>query len=93
MNGKRKTDQGIGIARGAFLCFNPLGRIVGLSEKWPLAQLLPTDQTAFPVATGPKLRLPVVSGKPHRKMPERAVLLKGFGIFGEVSGNLMIHAR
>ena len=34
-----------------------------------------------------------VSGKPHREMPERAVLLKGFRIRCEVSGKLIIAAR
>lgn len=32
MNGKRKADQGTGIARGAFRCFSPLGRIVGCTS-------------------------------------------------------------
>jgi hypothetical protein len=32
-----------------------------------------------------------VSGKPHRKMPERAAILKGFRMFREVSENLMIY--
>jgi hypothetical protein len=66
---------------------------VGFPDKWPLAQLLPTCQRVFPVTTGPKLRVPVVSGKTHRKMPNKAVLLKGFRIRCEVNGNLMIHAR
>jgi hypothetical protein len=34
-----------------------------------------------------------VCGKPHRKMPQRAVLLKGFRIRCEVSRNLMICAH
>ena len=34
-----------------------------------------------------------VSGKPHRKMPERTAILKDFHMVGEVSGNLMIYAR
>jgi hypothetical protein len=50
-------------------------------------------QRAFPVTTGPKLRVPVMSGKPHRKMPERAAILKGFRMPREVSGILMIRAR
>ena len=66
------------------------GRKVAFPDMWPSAQLLPTEQCAFPVTTGPKLRVPVVSGKPHRKMPQRAVLLKGFRIRCEVSANLRV---
>lgn len=72
---------------------HPRGRVVGFPEKWPLAQLLPTCQRAFPVTTGPKLRVPAVSGKPHRKMPNKAVLLKAFRKRFEVSRNLMILGR
>jgi len=71
----------------------PGGRMVGFPDKWPLAQLLPTGQRPFPVTTGLKLPVPVVSGKPHRKMPNMVVLLKGFRKRCEVSRNLMIYAR
>lgn len=34
-----------------------------------------------------------MSGKPHRKIPERVALLKGFRMLWEVSGNLIDSAR
>jgi hypothetical protein len=52
--------------------------------------LLPIAQRASPVTTGPKLRVPAVSGKRHPKMFKVAVLLKSFRIRCEMGGNLKI---
>jgi hypothetical protein len=67
------------------------GRTVGGSNE-SHGQLTISARSAFPVMTSPKLRVPVVSGKPHRKMPPKVVLLKGLRIRCEVSGNLIFSA-
>ena len=71
MNGKRKADQGTGIARGAFRCFSPLGRIVGCTSRCYIAGS-PGFDAEFVVDRYSQM-LPAANialGGLHRDMPE-----------------------